>query len=248
MIQQQTGTDTGKAGTDRGVVAIIPARGGSKRIPGKNIRPFAGRPVIAYAIEAARTSGLFDRIIVSTDSDAIAEAASRAGAEVPFRRDSGLSDDFATTAAVLADALERLGGAATVGYACCIYPAVPFLRPENLRAGFDIVRAGGALSAFAVTSYPGPIQRALTITPDGCLRMMWPENRDRRSNDLALAWRDAGQFYWVDVDLFLRERVLYADSSRPVPIPRHLAHDIDTPEDWELAELIYRALQLREDR
>lgn len=225
------------------VVAVIPARGGSKRIPGKNVRRFAGRPVIEYAVAAARDSGLFDRIVVSTDSDAIAAAAEAAGAEVPFRRDAALADDFATTAAVLADGLERLGGAGALSHACCIYPAVPFLRPDDLRAGWDVVRTPGTLSAFAVTSYPGPIQRALRIADDGTLRMFWPEHRDTRSNDLPPAWRDAAQFYWVDVALFLRRRVLYGDTSRPVPIPRHRAHDIDTEEDWQLAELIYRALQ-----
>ena len=231
-----------KPGT-RAVVAVVPARGGSKRIPGKNVRAFAGRPVIDYAIRAARGSGLFDRIVVSTDSDAVAAAAEAAGAEVPFRRNAALADDFATTAAVLADALERLGGAGAVSYACGVYPAVPFLRPEDLRAGWDLVRAPGTLSAFAVTSYPGPIQRALRVTDDGTLRMLWPEHRDTRSNDLPQAWRDAAQFYWVDAALFLRERVLYGDTSRPVPIPRHRAHDIDTEEDWQLAELVYRALQ-----
>lgn len=224
------------------VVAVIPARGGSKRIPGKNVRRFAGRPVIEYAVAAARDSGLFDRIVVSTDSDAIAAAAEAAGAEVPFRRDAGLADDFATTAAVLADALERLGGAGAVSHACCIYPAAPFLRPEDLRAGWDVVRTPGTLSAFAVTAYPGPIQRALRIGDDGTLRMVWPEHRDTRSNDLPQAWRDAAQFYWVDAALFLRERVLYGETSRPVPIPRHRAHDIDTEEDWQLAELVYGAL------
>ncbi|MFN4089418.1 MAG: pseudaminic acid cytidylyltransferase [Alphaproteobacteria bacterium] len=225
-----------------GVVAVIPARGGSRRIPGKNVRPFAGRPAIAYAIDAARASGLFDRIVVSTDSDTIAAVAEAAGADVPFRRPAVLADDFATTAAVLADALERLGGTGGLSHACCIYPVVPFLRPCDLRVGYDTIREGGILSAFAVSSYPGPIQRALRIAEDGTLRMFWPEHRDSRSNDLPQAWRDAAQFYWVDVALFLRELVLYGDSSRPVPIPRHRAHDIDTEEDWQLAELVHRAL------
>ncbi len=222
-------------------LAIIPARGGSKRIPRKNVKPFAGRPIIGYSIDAARTSGLFDRIVVSTDCVEIAALAREAGAETPFLRPAELADDFATTAAVVDHALDALGTTG-VAYICCIYPTAPFLEADDLRRGFDLIVAHDVLSVVPVTSFPSCIFRALGIDAEGRLRMFWPENRDRRSNDFASAYRDAGQFYWLRASRFRAERALYGADSLPLVLPRHRVHDIDTPEDWRVAELVYNAL------
>jgi len=228
-----------------GTVAIIPARGGSKRIPNKNVRPFAGKPMISYPITAALQSGVFDRVIVTTDSEEIAEVAVGHGAEAPFRRPARLADDHTTTAPVVVHALEWLaanGGPAT--QACCIYATAPFIRPTDLEAGHRILTETGASSAFSVTSFAFPIFRALKVTGEGQLAMFWPEHRLTRSQDLPEAFHDAGQFYWIDVARFLADPNFYAADARPVVLPRHLVQDIDTPEDWTTAEHMYRALQL----
>ena len=187
-------------------VAVIPARGGSKRIPGKNIRPFAGRPMIEYAVELARSSGLFARVVVSTDSDEVATIAEQAGAEVPFRRPAALADDHTTTAAVLAQALDALDARTHYDYACCIYPATPFTTPDDLHAGLAFVADGDAASSFAVTGFAAPIWRAMKRGPDGSLALVWPEHRDTRSQDLPETFHDAGQFYWVPSSAFWTRR------------------------------------------
>lgn len=224
-------------------IAIIPARGGSKRIPGKNIRPFAGRPMIEYAVGLARSSGLFARIVVSTDSDEVATLAEQAGAEVPFRRPVDLADDHATTTAVLEHALDALDARAQYDYACCIYPATPFTTPDDLRAGLAFVADGGAPTSFAVASFAAPIWRAMERGPDGSVAMVWPEHRDTRSQDLPETFYDAGQFYWIPVAGFLDAPVLLTDRSRGVIFERWRAHDIDTEEDWMQAEAIYQTLK-----
>ncbi|MBU4263796.1 MAG: pseudaminic acid cytidylyltransferase [Proteobacteria bacterium] len=227
-------------------VAIIPARGGSKRIVGKNIKPFMGKPVIAYSIEAARLSGLFDRIIVSTDAEEIAAVAREFGAETPFVRPAALADDFATTAVVVEHAVRWLRERNDpVRYVCCIYATAPFIRPADLRAGYELLVGRGVSSVFPVTSYPSSIFRALKIAGDGHLVMMWPEHELTRSNDLPEAFHDAGQFYWLDAAAFLRNSRMYGEDALPVILPRHLVQDIDTPEDWLLAELMYEALARR---
>jgi N-acylneuraminate cytidylyltransferase len=228
------------------IVAIIPARGGSKRIPEKNIRPFAGRPIIAYPIQAARDSGLFDRIIVSTDSPKIGAIATEYGAEVPFLRPAELADDMAATAPVIVHALQWLaeqGQPAT--HFCCIYPAAPFVRPEDLRSGLERLRAAGAVTAFSVAAYATPIFRALKINEQGALDMIWPEYEMSRSQDLPAAYHDAGQFYWGDSGKFLVEKRLYASVSIPVVLPGMLVQDIDTLEDWEMAESKFQYLAVR---
>lgn len=228
-------------------VALIPARGGSKRIPGKNIKPFMGRPVIAYSIEAARHSGLFDRIIVSTDAEDIAAVARRFGAETPFMRPAELADDFTTTAAVVEHALSRLTAhGEVVDAVCCIYATAPFVRVEDLRAGYELLAARGVSSVFTVTTYPGSIFRALQITGSGHLAMMWPEHELTRSNDLPEVYHDAGQFYWLAAAAFMQKPRMYGADALPVILPRHLVQDIDTPEDWRRAELMYEALMRRE--
>lgn len=223
--------------------AIIPARGGSKRIPNKNVRAFAGIPMIAHSIKAAQLSGLFDRIIVTTDSEEIAQTAARHGAEAPFRRPPELADDHTPTAPVLVHALKWLEDAGTPAtHACCIYATAPFVRPEDLIRGLKILRESKAATAFTVTSFSFPIFRALKVMPTGELAMFWPEHRLTRSQDLPEAYHDAGQFYWMDVPRFLADPNLYSADARPINLPRHIVQDIDTPEDWETAEHMYKAL------
>jgi N-acylneuraminate cytidylyltransferase len=226
-------------------VAVIPARGGSKRIPKKNIRPFAGKPIIAYAIEAAMAAEVFDRIIVSTDSEEIAAVAREWGAETPFVRPAELADDMAGTAPVLVHAIHWLREhGERHDRLCCIYPTAPFVLPEDLRRGLDILTEQGARTAFSVTSFAYPIHRALYVDLEGRLKMFWPENLKKRSQDLPEAVHDAGQFYWVDVERFLADPELFGDDAAPVHLPRWRVQDIDTPEDWEMAERMGFSLQI----
>lgn len=198
--------------------------------------------MIEYAISLARDSGLFDRVIVSTDSAEIREVAERAGAEVPFQRPAALAHDHATTAAVLAHALEAVGARDRHDYACCLYPATPFATRDDLAQGLALVHEGGAGSALAVTPFPAPIWRAFRHGPDDSLAMLWPEHRNTRSQDLPEAVHDVGQFYWVPVARFLDDPVLFTTTMRGVVFPRWRAHDIDTEEDWVRAEAVYDAL------
>lgn len=224
------------------IIAIIPARGGSKRIPNKNIREFLGTPMIAYSIKVALESGLFDKVIVSTDSRKIADIAEAHGAEVPFIRPDDLSDDHSSTAAVLVHALkfaEQQGW--HTEYACCIYATAPFIRTEYLAQGLEAVKNASVDNAFSVTSYAFPVFRAQRIKNDGMLEMQWPEHRLSRSQDLPELYHDAGQFYWMAVAAFMANPNLYAKAA-PVLLPRHLVQDIDTEEDWARAELMYKAL------
>jgi pseudaminic acid cytidylyltransferase len=226
-------------------LAVIPARGGSKRIPRKNIRPFAGKPMIAYAIEAAQRSALFDRIVVSTDDDEIATAAAAFGAEVPFRRPPELADDHTPTVPVVAHAI--LAGEASGARAdqvCCIYPGVPFLQEEDLRAALRVLEEGGDY-AFPVVPFPSAIQRALRRDADGTTRPFYPEHAATRTQDLPAAFHDAGQFYWGRASAWLAGLNIHLHG-RTIVLPPWRVVDIDTPEDWERAELLYRALALRE--
>lgn len=225
-------------------IALIPARGGSKRIPHKNIRLFHGKPLIAYSIEAALTSGLFDRIIVSTDDAAIAETARHHGAEAPFVRPEALSDDHTGTGDVVRHAIRWLADIGPRPEAvCCIYATAPFLTPERLQEGWQALQ--GKHFAFSVTSYAFPIQRALKRTPEGGIEMFQPEHRNTRSQDLEPAFHDAAQFYWGWSEAWLRGESAYGPQSAPVLLPRHEVVDIDTPEDWELAERLYAASALK---
>jgi pseudaminic acid cytidylyltransferase len=226
-------------------VAIIPARGGSKRIPNKNIKPFAGKPIISYSIEAAVESGVFDKILVSTDDEKIMRTAIEYGAEVPFVRPPDLSDDLTPTAPVIDHALQWMRSHnVQATYACCIYATAPFLQPEYIRQGLEIIKNKKVSSVFSVTTFPFPIFRALEIDEKGHLAMFWPEHELSRSNDLPEAYHDAGQFYWLDCKRFLKRQKLYSSDAFPVILPRYLVQDIDTMEDWETAERMYTALQL----
>jgi len=227
-----------------GVVAIIPARGDSKRIPFKNLKLFRGEPIIAHSIRSALDSGLFERVVVSTDDARIADAALTYGAEVPFTRPAALADDHATTASVMVHALQTLAEQGQVlGLACCIYATAPFLQQRYLRAGYEQLREQARHEyAFSVCSVGFPVQRALTLTPDGALTPLYPQYRDTRSQDLPHAYQDAGQFYWGRSEAWLRGEVIFSERSLPVILPRHLVQDIDTEEDWRRAEFLYTAL------
>ncbi|KPA88670.1 pseudaminic acid CMP-transferase [Pseudomonas asplenii] len=226
-------------------VAIIPARGGSKRIPRKNLKLFHGEPMIARSIRLALNSGLFEQVVVSTDDAQIAEVAREQGARVPFMRPATLADDFTGTAAVIAHAVEALVQQGQVfDYACCIYATAPLLQGRFLREGFELLERHPERSfAFSVCEFGFPIQRALTLTDEGALTALYPEHRQTRSQDLPPAFQDAGQFYWGRSAAWLRGDVLFSERSLPVRLPRHLVQDIDTPEDWLRAEYLYSALQ-----
>ncbi len=224
-------------------IAIIPARGGSKRIPGKNIKNFCGNPMIAWPILAARASGLFDRIIVSTDSQKIADTAKTWGAQAPFLRPAELSDDFTPTAPVLLHTLDILAqNGIKPEYICCIYPTAPFLQPEYLRQGLDEIKAHNAPGSLAVTTFDFPVLRAFHQCPDGSVAFHWPEYELTRSQDLPEFFHDAGQFYWLNVQCFLKQKRVIMPGMRPILLPRERTLDIDTPEDWAMAELMGQIL------
>jgi len=223
-------------------VAVIPARGGSKRISRKNIRSFCGQPLVAYAIRAARDSGLFERVIVSTDDEEIASVARGCGGETPFVRPAELADDHTGTDAVVRHCLLWLAGQGQPAeYACCIY-AAPFVRVEDLREGYRRLLATDRAFAVAVTTFEFPVQRAVRLRPDGAVEAFWPEHSEARSQDLEPAWHEAGQFYWGRARAFIDGIPSNGASSIGVPLPRHLVQDIDTPEDWARAELMFEAL------
>ncbi|MFO1316183.1 MAG: pseudaminic acid cytidylyltransferase [Burkholderiales bacterium] len=226
-------------------IAVIPARGGSKRIPRKNIRPFAGKPIIAYSIEAALAAEIFDKVLVSTDDDEIAAVSRAYGAEVPFVRPAALSDDHTGTNAVAKHAITwAIDNAGAVTHACCIYATAPFLQASRLRAGFACLVESGSAFAFSVTTFPFPIQRAIRIGSNGTVEPMFPEHVRTRSQDLEQAYHDAGQFYWGTAEAFLNDVETFSAASTPVILPRHLVQDIDTEEDWHRAELLHRAWRL----
>lgn len=226
-------------------IAVIPARGGSKRIPRKNIRLFAGRPMIAWSISAAVNSGCFDRIVVSTDDAEIEEVAKAHGADVPFRRPAELSDDHCGTTAVISHAVEwhRMHGV-EVEEVCCIYATAPFLDPQDLCRGLNILNESNADYAFSVTSYAFPIQRAIKIMTNNRVEMFDPSQFNTRSQDLEQAWHDAGQFYWGRAEAWLSKKILFGPHSAPVILPRHRVQDIDTLEDWNYAEMMHRVISM----
>ena len=225
-------------------LAIIPARGGSKRIPRKNIKLFCAKPMIAWSIEAALQSGCFDQVIVSTDDEEIADVARRYGATVPFVRPAELSDDHTGTIPVIRHAIEWVNAQGqSVEQACCLYATAPFVSPDDIRRGLDTLLDTGSDYAFSVTSYAFPIQRAIRLNAEGRVEMFNPEHFNTRSQDLEEAFHDAGQFYWGKADAWLQGRMIFSPASVPVALPRHRVQDIDTPEDWVRAEWLFKAMQ-----
>lgn len=226
-------------------VAVIPARGGSKRIPRKNIKEFYGKPMIAYSIEAAIKSKCFDRIIVSTDDSEIAEVAIRYGAEVPFIRPEKLANDHAGTIPVIQHTIQWLiDRDHKPNLVCCLYATAPFVTAEALKQGLEQLKQTGAAYAFSATSYAFPIQRAFKLKSSLGVEMFNPEQFNTRSQDLEEAYHDAGQFYWGTAEAWLSEKVIFGPESTPVILPRYRVQDIDTLEDWKRAELLYKALHL----
>lgn len=225
-------------------IAIIPARGGSKRVPRKNIKAFHGRPMIAYSIQAALESGLFTRVVVSTDDAEIAEVARSWGAEVPFLRPAELADDHAGTVEVIQHAVAALREQGEdFAYACCLYATAPFVTPADLARGLEILEGHPDKAyAFTVTDYASPVQRALRLRPDGGVESLYPEFYETRSQDLEPAFHDAGQFYWGRTEAWAQGAPLHAPHSLPIRLPRHRVQDIDTAEDWRRAEVMFAAL------
>ncbi len=230
-------------------LCVIPARGGSKRIPGKNIREFCGKPVIAYSIEVALESACFDKVIVSTDDQEIAAVAKSYGAEVPFMRPQELSDDYTNTNDVIKHAIQvYISQEKSVSVVCCIYATAPFISAEYLSKGYKKLIELNKSYAFSVTSFPFPVQRAIKINKNNEVEAIWPENIQKRSQDLEDAYHDAGQFYWGKVEAFMNDEVIFSNISTPVVLPRHLVQDMDTLEDWYRAELMYQAWQLGKEK
>ena len=225
-------------------LAVIPARGGSKRIPRKNVRDFCGKPIIAWSIEAATAAACFDRVVVSTDDTEVASIARAWGAEVPFVRPAELSDDHTGTGPVMAHAASacQLDDGDLL---CAIYATAPFLSAEDLLGGLRAMEDSDADYALSVTTFPFPIQRAVRTTKAGRLEMLDPSQAEVRSQDLEEAWHDAGQFYWGRPRAWTEGAPIFSSGSLPVPIPRHRVQDIDTPEDWQRAELMFHALHGR---
>jgi pseudaminic acid cytidylyltransferase len=224
-------------------LCVIPARGGSKRIPRKNVREFCGKPMIAWSIEASRASGCFDQVIVSTDDTEIADVARQWGADVPFMRPGVLADDFAGTMPVVAHTvLWHQAHGQELTAVCCLYATAPFVEPVDIKEGLELLeRAPADRFVFTATSYASPIQRALRLDLSSGDAHMWePEQFSKRSQDLEPAYHDAGQFYWGRPQAWLSSGNLF-EASKPLLLPRWRAQDIDTSEDWIMAELLYEA-------
>ena len=225
-------------------LCIIPARGGSKRIPRKNIKEFCGQAMIGYSIEAAITSQCFDKVIVSTDDQEIVEVAKSFGAEVPFIRPDELANDHAATIPVVKHTIEwfdEQGQSPTD--VCCLYATAPFIQSQTISKAFQQMQESGANYCFSVTSFAFPIQRSIRITQDNKVDMFYPENFNVRSQDLEEAYHDAGQFYWGKAQAFKDELPIFSETASPYILPRYLVQDIDTMEDWIRAEAMHRVLQ-----
>lgn len=221
-------------------IAIIPARGGSKRIPGKNMKQFCGKPIIAYGIEAALHSGVFDEVMVSTDSHEIAEIARSCGANVPFMRSEKTSNDYAVIADVLEEVLTQY---AQLGkrfdLVCCVYPTAPFVTAKKLQNAIDLLESSGADSLLPVVKFGFPPQRAVVVR-DGLLAYQFPENEKKRSQDLEPIYHDCGQFFLCKTDAFWHHRSPVTPRTVPMIMPEEEVQDVDTPTDWVLAEVKYK--------
>ena len=224
-------------------IAVITARGGSKRIPKKNIKEFCGRPIIEYSIQAAKKAGIFDTIMVSTDNEQIARVARNAGAEVPFMRSQKTSDDYATTADVLKEVLEKYKEQGMVyENVCCIYPTAPFVTGEKLKNALDKLVKERRDSVIPVTSFSFPPLRGMEIK-DGCLKYKWEQYSLMRSQDLEEIYHDCGQFYMLRTEIFLKEGKLVTGNTGALIVPELEVQDIDNETDWKLAEMKYQLLK-----
>lgn len=221
-------------------LAIIPARGGSKRIPRKNCKDFLGKPIIAYSIEVALKSNLFDEVMVSTDDEEIAAIALRYGAKVPFMRSAKTSNDYATTMDVLNEVLQEYKKEGQeFDYVCCIYATAPLIQKEDLENGFNLMLSGNYISVFPVVAFSYPIWRGLTIR-DNKVQMIWSDNLNKRSQDLDQAFHDAGQWYWYNPVLIGNS--MFTDNSMSIILDENRVQDIDTEIDWKLAEMKYKLI------
>lgn len=229
-------------------IAVIPARGGSKRIPRKNIRDFCGKPMIAWSIEAAQHSNVFDRVIVSTDDPEVRDIAKRWGAEVPFERPEELSSDYTGTLPVIRHAVTWLSEhGQPPSDVCCIYATAPFIQEKFLIDGIRILEGSKNIDfVFSATPFDFPVFRAMRLDEDQAPSMIWPEHEMTRSQDLPPAYHDAAQFYWGTFKAWQRNGGIFSSNSRAVILPPHLVQDIDTPEDWIQAELKMYALRHNE--
>ena len=224
-------------------IAIIPARGGSKRIPRKNIRPFLGKPIIAYSIEAAISSNLFDEVMVSTDDKEIADIAIRYGAKVPFIRSTENANDFATLTDVLIEVLEQYKKAGKYfGNICCILPTAPLTTSIKIKEAYTKFSKSKFDSLCPVVEFSYPILRALEYKDQGTLQMIWPEHLKSRSQDLKPAYHDSGTFYWIKKSALLAEKTLFCKNGSAIVLPENEVQDIDTETDWKLAEMKYKLL------
>lgn len=229
-------------------IAIIPARGGSKRIPRKNIKDFCGQPMLAYPIRAALQSGVVDKVVVSTDDHEIADIARQYGAEVPFMRDSQLADDHTGTTAVIRDALQQLQQMTwNIENCACLYATTPLLNANLIKTLFDQLIATNADYVFTAARFSFPIQRALVKMETGGVAPFDPTSIGKRSQDLTPTYHDAGQLYWAKASTWLNpQKGVFGANSQLYELPSHLVQDIDTPEDWRRAELLYQLLQLEQ--
>ena len=222
-------------------IAIIPARGGSKRIPKKNIKDFLGKPIIAYSIEIAINCKLFDKVIVSTDDQEIKKVAIKYGAEVPFIRPKQISDDFTGTHEVIGHAVKWLeDNNKKMDYVCCIYSTAPLIEKDDLKKGFELIKTNKWNSIIAATNFSYPIFRSFENLPDGGLKMIFPEYYSSRSQDLPEIYHDAGLFYWAKPEIWKKKPERYSEKNSIVKIPNYRTQDIDTLEDWKRAEIIYK--------
>lgn len=226
-----------------GALAIITARGGSKRIPKKNIKEFSGKPIIAYSIEAALESGIFDEVMVSTDSEEIADIAVQCGAKVPFMRSAAASDDFATTNDVLKEVVaEYASRGIQFDYVCCLYPTAPFITRNKIIEAFNLLKNNDVDQVVSVVRFSFPPQRCYVINKEGNLVYKWPENQSKRSQDLEPFYHDAGQFYFYNARVFYDEKKPTDFLSKAYELSDLEVQDIDNIEDWKIAEMKYKLM------
>ena len=224
-------------------LCVIPARGGSKRIPNKNVKIFCGKPIIVWSIELAIASKCFDKIIVSTDSKEIADLAKSYGVDVPFIRPKTLADDYTATVPVVSHAVKwQIENHQKPLYVSCIYATAPFIKLSDLKKGLKILKSVRSDYVFTATNFAYPIQRSFKIKKNKKLEMFYPEYLNFRSQDLDEAFHDAGQFYWGLTDAWLKKKPIINDNSIPLLIPRDRVQDIDTPKDWKIAERMFAAI------